>query len=85
LAPTGSSWVEVPGRKLGEADTVGLRSLDSGRGGTLYVAKGKPAYPLGIEVANGGGLLTYSEWGKQVKVPVAPPQPLDATHVTLGK
>lgn len=84
LAPNAASWVEVPGRKLEGADTVGLRSLESGHGHTLYVAKGKPGYPLGIEVANGGGLLTYNEWGKKVKAPVAPPQPLDATRVTLG-
>jgi hypothetical protein len=83
LAPTEASWTEVPGRKLDGTETVGLRRLQSGHGDTVYVAKGKPAYPIGIELAQ-GGLLTFSQWGKPVKAPAAPPEPvLDATEVTL--
>jgi hypothetical protein len=85
LAPTNSSWAQVPGRKVNGSDTLGVRDIQVGHGNTLYISKDKPGSPVGIAQAS-GGFLTFSSWGKPVETPVSPGEDvLDASEATLAE
>ncbi|HET9657143.1 MAG TPA: hypothetical protein VFP72_17455, partial [Kineosporiaceae bacterium] len=85
LAPSTAAWTEVAGRKFNGVDTVGLRDLKQNQGDTVYVAKDKTGYPVAIEFGKGGGLLTFTDWGKPVTAPTVPDdQIIDATGTKIS-
>jgi hypothetical protein len=55
--------------------------VDSGNGGTLYVATTGPAYPLELDPAKGKGGVKFTEWDQPVTLK-APSNPLDFAKLT---